>query len=268
MINIANMQLGKLPHIPKARDMHLRAYLDRAKAEIDLNKAPGAINWYEMATPTGGLPGWDGDVLGNDKYGDCVYAAIAHALMLQSKLAGIPMNITTQMVLNEYQIGTGFDPATGYNDNGALLREALDRGRQVGLFGVKIDAYLYIDPLDKLELNWALWSGGGLLYGFSLPKRWSEMVDDSGNPDWTVPDGGWKAGEGPGEGGGHAVAGHASNGGNSWGLPTNWSDEFRQVCCDEMIVFFSSEWSQRNGKTPCGLDYSQVLADARARGAR
>lgn len=268
MLDLAKVSTGKKPFVPKRADMHLRTYFDREAAAIDLADAPAQINWFEAPTPTGGLPEWNDDVLGNDKCGDCVYAAIAKMLMLQSQLAGFPIHITTDQVLNEYHIGTGFDPATGYNDNGAVLREVCDHGRNFGLFGSKFAAYLFVNPLDKLEWQWAMNRGGGLLLGFSLPKKWSSMTDDQGNPDWTVPADGWKAGEGPGEGGGHAVFSHATNGCVTWGLSGNFSDQFVGTCCDEAVMLITPEWEQRNGSTPCGLAYSDVLADARARGAR
>jgi len=268
MLNLSTMQLGKLPFRPKAKDMPLRAYLDRAKAEEDLNAAPAAINWYEMPTPTGALPEWDSDVLGNDRYGDCVLAAPAHLIMLESKLAGSPVTITTAQVLEAYQALTGFDPSTGAGDNGAYIRDMMDMWRTYGLYGDKIDAYLWVNPLDKLEMNWALWRSGGLISGILLPKCWPQQVDASGNPDWTIPEGGWEQGDGPGAGGGHAVATHATGGGNSWGMQTNWSDEHRHACCDELVMPISRRWALRNGLTPCGLAYDQVLSDARARGAQ
>jgi hypothetical protein len=267
MLNLSSMRFGKLPFFPKAKDMPLRAYLDRAQAEEDLDSAPAAINWCEMPQPDGNLPTWDSDVLGNDVYGDCVLAAPAHLLMLESKLAGSPVTITTDQVLDAYSDLTGFNREQGIGDNGAYIRDMMDMWRTVGLYGDKIDAYLWVNPLDKLELNWALWRSGGLIAGILLPKCWPEQVDAEGNPDWTIPAGGWAQGDGPGAGGGHAVATHATGGGNSWGLPANWSDEHRQACCDELVMPISRRWQTLSGLTPCGLAYDQVLADARARGA-
>jgi len=265
MLNIANMQLGKLPHYPRAKDMHLRAYLDRAKAKVDLQAAPAAINWYEMSTPAGTLPEWDGDVLGNDHAGDCALAAPAHVEMLESKLSGSPVAITTDQVLAEYASLAGYNPSDGTGDNGAYLRDVMDRWRTVGLFGERIDAYLWVNPHDPIEMAWALWHSGGLIGGFSLPLCARDQVDSQGNPDWYIPADGWPQNDGPGAWGGHAIAIHG--GGNSWGLPTHWTDEWFRVCCDELIMPISKRWQLRNGRTPNGLAYADVLADARARGA-
>ena len=266
MANLSSMQLGKLPHIPKAKDMLLASYLDRNKAAVDLEAAPAAINWYEMPTPAGALPEWDGDHLHNNRHGNCAYAAPAHLLMLEGKLTGSPVVITGDDVDREYGLGTGFDPATGVRDNGAYLRDVMEQWRLVGLYGERIDAYLWINPHDPIEFSWALWNCGGLIGGFALPLCARDQVDGQGNPDWFIPADGWPKGDGPGAWGGHAIAIHG--GGNSWGLPTHWTWDWQSACCDELVMPITKRWQLRNGRTPNGLAYADVLADARARGAQ
>jgi hypothetical protein len=69
-------------------------------------------------------------MLGNDEFGDCVFAGAGHEHMVWS---GGKMNFTTDNVLSDYSAVTGFlrdDPAT---DQGTVMLDALNYRRHTGV---------------------------------------------------------------------------------------------------------------------------------------
>src|SRR4029077_17824696 len=91
------MKLGKLPPIEDSRDLRLTSYLTTLPS-------PPAIFGF------GGLyPDWG--TLGNDKYGDCVFAGADHETMLWNKVrGGHDVLIGAADALSDYSAVTGFDP--------------------------------------------------------------------------------------------------------------------------------------------------------------
>jgi hypothetical protein len=231
--------------------------------------APGALNWRKVQNAAGEVPSPDTDALGNDSIGDCVYAAPAHFAMLVGQLTGRPISISRGQVVDAYAAATGFNPTTGSGDNGAYTRDMLDEWRTVGLYGTQLDAYCSVDYRNPDEVLLALFFAGGLVGGYELPIASQGQVDEQGNPDWSIPPGGWPSGQGPGTWGGHCIAEHATQMGqaNSWGLNTHFTGGWRQACCGELWMPLLKGWQLGNGRAPNGFAYDDLLSDARARGA-
>jgi len=170
-------KLGKQPYEPKAKDFQLKELL-----AVDLPPMPKVRYGH-------GYDFTDWKMLGNDRYGDCVFAGADHETMLWNKLALTPVSFTDQNALSDYGAVTGFDPITGNNDNGTVVREALDYRRSTGLIDAngkrhRIDAYAQIDAQDWEMLHRCIWSFGAVGIGFNFPDSAWDQFDN--NQLWDV----------------------------------------------------------------------------------
>ena len=260
--------LGKLPFEPDSRDLLMAKYIDRAQL-IEAAQVPGALDWGAFPTPAGPQPEADTDPLYNDKAGCCVYAAPGHMVKLTGQLTGVPMVVTAGMVRDAYAAATGYDPATGANDNGANIRDMLNQWRQSGLYETTIAAYCAVDWTNADEIAIAAWLCGGLIGGYNLPLASQDQTDENDNPEWSVPAGGWPANKGPGTWGGHCIYGHGTSPGldeaNSWGEPTVWTPGWRAACCEELWAPVLGSWVMKSGRAPNGFAFADLLADVQSR---
>src|SRR5690348_5499156 len=76
-------KLGAKPSPSDARTLRLRDYLDTEKL-----KAPETWGYDNIVKPDG----WG--MLGNDQWGDCVFASAAHQVMLESRAAARDSSMT------------------------------------------------------------------------------------------------------------------------------------------------------------------------------
>src|SRR4029077_18969170 len=107
-----------LPAAPKPTDFTFSEF----SASISLPKVPS-----RFAHGTA-FPDWK--LLGNDHYGDCVWAGSAHEHMLFNKVVhhqDVPFD--DQCVLADYSVVTGFDPNDPSTDKGTDVHAALDYRR-------------------------------------------------------------------------------------------------------------------------------------------
>lgn len=270
MPNHAHHKLGKQSFTPKAKDLKLKAYVDKA-ALIDSGQVPPASSWTAMLTPSNNLPQKDTDPLGNDEIGLCVYAGPGHMVKLISQQTGVGLTVTRQQVVDAYAEDTGYDPVTGANDNGAVIRDMLKRWQSKGLYGTKALAYALVDYTDPDEVAIASWLGCGTIGGYALPLASQKQVDSMGRQIWFLPDTGFPKGQGPGTWGGHCIyetaTSPAIDGGNSWGDNIIWTPEWRQACQDECWIVLVDAWKLVTGRAPNGFAWEQLLADVAARTA-
>lgn len=101
-------------------------------------------------------------MLGNDQYGNCVFAGGDHEEMLIGNLAlpgapvGVePIKFTPANALADYAAVTGFNLQTGANDNGTDPRESFKYRQKTGLIDAsgkrrKIAAYVAV-PINNLK---------------------------------------------------------------------------------------------------------------------
>jgi hypothetical protein len=259
--------LGKKPYVKDSRDKALKNYLDK---RILAKQVPAALNMATcFAAPDGSQPAWDGDVLGNDTCGCCVLAGPGHMTTLVGALTGKQSVVTADMVKSIYSKLTGYDPVTGANDNGYVIRDMLNYWKSTGLYGHKILCYAAVDYKDPDEVAIAQWLGCGVIGGFALPVASQGQVDDQGRQLWSVPKGGWPLKQGPGTWGGHCIfvpgTSPGMDEGNSWGEPTQWTIEWRSSCCDEMWLVILDDWAVLNGKSPVGFALQDLLNDVASR---
>jgi len=258
--------LGKLPHVPKATDLRLAKYLDVATL-IDVALAPLNLDWSAFPTPNGDLPTPDTDPLGNDRAGNCAWAGPGHMVNLIGKQVGrSDLVVTADMAIAAYSKYTGYDPVTGANDNGTVLRNVLAAWQKDGLYGTKCLAYALVDQTNRDEIALAAWLGLGLIGGYNLPLASQNQNDSQGRPEWFVPPGGFPPGQGPGSWGGHCVYTHGDTG-NTWGESVVMSQEWVKACCDELWIAVVDATNLANGRVPAGFAWNDFLADVQARQA-
>lgn len=208
---------------------------------------PPSTDWYSHVRAWG--------VLGNQDWGDCVFAGNGHIIEQQTALGeGTETPVTDTEALAEYSRVTGFDPAAGPpganpTDQGALIQDGLADLRKNGLAGQKIAAFARVRQDDRAEMTTALYEFGAVSLGVNLPQSAMDQFD-AGQPWTVVPDDG-------GILGGHCIlaVGYDPRYAYcvSWGrvVPVTW--DWLAAYCDEAWAVVSAMWAGR-GKDPEGLD--------------
>jgi len=264
------VKLGAKPATVDRRDMLLKTYLDTDKL-LASEDVPGAIDWSQMPDQDGQQIPYDDDVLGNDAFGDCVFAGPGHQLRMIAALTGNqpPVPVTGDSTLHEYSLCTGFDPSNPTTDNGADIRDMLKRAVNVGMWGEKALAFAAIDMDDPVQRRVACWLGCGTINGYALPKYAQGAVDSQRRQLWDVPPGGFPVGQGVATWGGHCIWRQSDSpkllGGNSWGEKTIWTPVFERACCEQSFVLLWPTWVLRSGRAPNGLALEDMLTDVAAR---
>ena len=126
-----------------------------------------------------GVPNASYPMDGNDQYGDCTIAGVAHLLAAWNAEVDESDPVPNQTeVVNQYFTLTG-GPDTGLNEHNVL-----ETWRTAGLWGNKIDAYVPVDPKDLTELHQAVAFYGGVYLGVAVPQS-AQQQFQAGKP-WTV----------------------------------------------------------------------------------
>ena len=244
------LKLGKTPARPDAVTFKLSAYLNTAA----LPTPPATFTKDDkiVAQP------WS--MLGNDHWGDCVFAGAAHETMLWNTEAQHPVTFTDDSVLSDYSAVTGFDPNDPNTDKGTDMQVAASYRRKTGIVDGsgqrhQVAAYLAIKPSDETELKQAVYLFSNAGIGIQFPG--SAMDQFRAGKPWTV------------------VAGATIEGGHyipaigydhhyvyvvTWGKLQKMSWEFYVKYCDEAICYLSTEMLT-GGIAPNGLDVAALQAD-------
>jgi len=175
---MAQLKLGKLPAAPKPTDFRFAEFT----AAISLPNVPSRFGH--------GTAFSDWKMLGNDQYGDCVWAGSAHEHMLFNKVVqhqDVPFD--DQCVLGDYSAVTGFNPADPNTDKGTDVHVALDYRRKTGIAdsnGTRhlIGAYVALDPKNWDHLEQAAYIFGAVGIGFQFPA--SAMDQFNNGEIWDV----------------------------------------------------------------------------------
>lgn len=179
---MTDLKLGRLPSKYDGRDLQFGEYLFTRK-EVYVPPVFGHGNTFK-----------DWGMLGNDQYGDCVWAGFDHEVMNYANLAagGVTgqevVKFSTANTLSDYG-STGFNPETGENDNGTEVRSALGYRQTTGLVDEtgkrhKIGAYVSIDPKNHKHIITALWIFEAVGLGFAVPE--SAMTQFNEGKPWDV----------------------------------------------------------------------------------
>jgi hypothetical protein len=187
-----------------------------------------------------------------------------HATMsLTANSRGVAASFTAADAIREYSLESGYDPATGRNDNGCNILSVLKRRQKLGLAGHTIRGYARLDPNNVDQLKAAVYLFGNVEVGLDLPlsaqppAAWSDPSNTRGR-------------NAPGSWGGHDVPllGYDDTGFwcVTWGQPKHLSWGFWQTYGSEAWTAFSDEWMTLAGPAPSGLNLDQLYADIAALG--
>jgi hypothetical protein len=248
---VPGLKLGKLPATHDRRDLKLVDFIDRSKLPTPPEKFghDGLVKAWPM--------------LGNDQYGDCVWAGAAHEVQQWNADAGRTVTFTNEAVLSDYAACTGFDPNDPSTDQGTDMRAAAKYRKATGIVDAagtrhKIGAYVTLTPGDVNELKIAIMlfglAGGGLVIDTAQMTQFND-----GQPfDWV---------SGSPQEGGHYVPINRWDaqylGGPTWEREEPMTYRFYEKQNDETFVYLSDEMLT-GGTSIDGFARADLIADLRA----
>lgn len=243
---------GKKPARPDAVKLKFSSYFTAAELPI----VPVAFGRPWLVRQWG--------LLGNDLYGDCVWAGAAHETMLLKADAGFAApSFMIRDVLADYSAVAGFDPKNpNTTDNGTDVQAAAAYRQKTGIGDAngnrhQIEIYTSLRVGDLAELALATFLNGVAGVGVDLPAS-AEDQFNAAEP-WTVVKGDTSVG-------GHYIPCVGRNSaGNflfvSWGKLQAATPAWVQEHMDEGIVFLSQERLSAKGLSPQGYDATALAAD-------
>lgn len=243
------LKLGKKPAREGAVRLRLRDYVDLSR----LPTPPAEFGHDRLVTKPLGM-------LGNDSWGDCVWAGAAHETMLWNREAGKDVTFTTACVLSDYSSVTGFNQSDPSTDNGTDIQAAAAYRQKTGVLDAngsrhKIGAYLSIEAGNVAEHLVACYVFS--VVGVGIIVTQSAMGQFNNGQPWSPISGS------PIEGG-HYVPMVARRGGmcifETWGTEQPATDAFISASNDESIVYLSPEMLS-GGKSLEGFDLDHLKAD-------
>ena len=206
-------------------------------------------------------------MLGNDTWGNCVWAGAAHEQYIWSMEGSANRTrITTQDTLGDYAAVTGFN-YTDATDNGTDLTDAAKYRQQTGIRDAinarhKIDAYVSLEVGNLDQMFAAIYLLGAVGVGIQLPQSAEDQSDANGEGNtgvpWTVPNEIKMAG-------GHYVSGVGRDiNGNllivTWGTIQAMTPAFFERFNDEGVAYLSLEALDSKGLSPEGYS-AETLRD-------
>ena len=245
------LMLGKLPPRLDERRFRLHEFLPRATP-------PPSADWYKGVTRWG--------MMLNDQLGDCVPAAIGHAVQVATLDTPTGNEVTPpdNIIENLYEKSCGYVPGDPSTDNGGVITDVLDFVRKNGI-GIhknlplkhhRPTLYAYADPFpnDTNHIKESIATLGMVDIGLQLPNTAQNQVgglwDVVGNPH-TDPD------SMPGSWGGHSTLCGKYDPQTltciTWGAlqPMTW--RFWNTYVDESHALLMHAWMQRFAPTS-GVD--------------
>jgi hypothetical protein len=232
-------RLGKLPPRFDPNTKRLKRYMLKSDC---LPTPPAQFDLSNKVSPWG--------MFGNDKLGDCTWAARAHLTMLFCSLVGNPV------VPKDTDVQSGY-LAMSPGDDGCAIIDVLDQWKNDGAPGIgsntdKIDGYAQLDLGNRNHIQLSTFLFAGVDIGFQVPNAiWSmgkvwDVVDNDGGID-----------------GGHSVCvvGYNDQGVLvvSWGEVYTMTWKFWAKYCDEAYTALSDDWLD---KVPTGnIGFTQLAAD-------
>jgi hypothetical protein len=247
------MRLGR--HASRPEDL---ARVPRVSALLDdapLPEAPPIIDNLSCLSRI--------DMQGNNKAGDCFYAALAKLIQTQTAIMGNERIFTEAEVLAMYSRDTGYVPGDESTDNGTNMYDGLQACVKHGFCDVQLEGFALVDATNFRKCHQALWIGGALLWGVDLPlvaKRQHRWRLEMGAGDEEIAPGGW---------GGHAVSQAKSVIGPSglsdetvltWGAPLGVDQTFRD--CGYVAEVYVA-WIKGFAPNIPGFDHARFLSGIR-----
>ncbi|HEX3643056.1 MAG TPA: hypothetical protein VHV10_17360 [Ktedonobacteraceae bacterium] len=237
------MKLGKLAPRHDPRTLHLANYLNVGK----LPPIPAQKDW------SGKVRDWR--MLANDRLGDCTAAAAGHLIMEWSANASTEIVPSDTDIISAYSAVSGYDPATGANDDGAVELDVLNYWRKTGIANRKIWAYAACEPRNHAHVKACVYLFGGCYLGVALPlSAQSQRI-------WSVTRG---PGSEPGSWGGHAIPVVSYTAHTltvvTWGQLQELTWGFLDKYCDESYAILSQDFIN-GGVAPNAIDWTSLQQD-------
>lgn len=238
---------GKLPVRTDSRTFDLSKYLEAESLHI----TPHAYDWtVKKTSPWGMMDNWT--------LSDCTCAAAGHMIECWTANSATEAIIEDAAVLNAYIALSGYDPATGKNDNGVVLLDAMNYWRKTGVGSHKIKAFATINWRNHDLLRAAVYGFGGIYVGLNLPNTVIKQAI------WDLVPGAPVADTVPGSFGGHAVTVLAYDATYltciSWGAEKKITWAFWDKYCDEVYAVITEDFLHHN-KTPLGFNVTALESD-------
>lgn len=238
---------GRLPNDPTRPRVHLRA--------SGTITPPQSVNWVGTGFPVPEL-----GMLGNDSVGDCVIAGGYHGVdVFEYDGQAVTTNFTAAQALADYSTVTGYNPSDPSTDQGATLQEGLEFWQKTGFGGYKIAAFAQIDGTNTALLQNCINLFGVVYAGLNVPSSAMQQFDSG--QEWSVVSRSRIEG-------GHCVPlvayDTASYSCITWAAVQKMTSQFHARYFDEWWVPISTDWLQKSGKTPSGLDGATANADFQA----
>lgn len=245
-----NLKLGKLPARPQSISLKLGSYLTPK-----LKKPPVRAGHLDFMTEPWGI-------LGNDQYGDCVWAGAAHETELwHAEGKALPIHFTSECVLSDYAKVTGFDPKDPATDGGTDMQVAASYRKKTGVIdasGKRHTIAAYLAVKNSKEIQQAVYLFGAMGIGIQFPD--SAMDQFRKGQDWTVRKGATIQG-------GHYIPAIAYDPEwvyvVSWGKVVRASWSFIRKYMDEGVVYLSEEILS-GGMSPEGFKLADLTTDLNA----
>jgi hypothetical protein len=204
--------------------------------------------WPTPPLPIDYAKGLDFPMYGNDRLGDCMYAAACHA---DNTFTG---NVGTESTFDESRLERDYERLSG-GDNG-LDEGTLIAGWKDGLAGVKaadiLDA-LDVDTTNPATMRAAIYLFGGVLFMLDVPDPWCQTADGDA---WDVPA---RADQNNGHGtwiNGVDAAGNYHL--LTWGGYRKLTPAGLRACDPSGFVVFSLRWFDAHGYAPNGKHYTEL----------
>lgn len=241
---MASLRFGKLPPVHDYRTLRLKNYLLQAQLPTP------APTYDALDQLRQRLAGSDIAALfpmdGNDRYGDCTIAALAHAVTVFRGRLGHKTVMASQDVVKLYL------RLTKGADTGLVELDVLNYWRKHAAAGEKISAYASIDPKNHTHVQQAITLFGGVYLGFQVQEGCEQQFDE--RTPWI-----------PGKltASGHAVfvTGYDADGVTvlTWGNQQKGTWAWWDECVDEAYALLPPEAMQA-GFAP-GFDGQQLRQD-------
>lgn len=243
-------RLGKQPPKHDPRTFQLASYVTDV-----LPPAPTSRLWTEQVQDWG--------MLGNDRYGDCVFAGALHMVQDWTAYESTEFVPTEQQALQAYAAVTGFDPGDPSTDNGTIMLDALNYWRHTGVGDHPIMAFASCEPGNTEDIRDAINLFQAAFVGIGLP------ITAQRQRVWSVPP------QGPvGDGAKYSWGGHCVPiiGYTrrrlvcvTWGGLKYMTWRFFRTYCDEAYAVLSHDWVA-DGTAPNGFDLAELQKDLAALG--
>jgi hypothetical protein len=265
-----NLKKGALPRRPSVQLPRLENFLD---AQALAQAMPAAVGVIDRESPVSSFP-----MYANDRVGCCTCSGMGHACAIWTALSHmIPGGamFTDTEILKMYSAVSGYNPATGQNDNGAELYQVCNYMMTTGITDTtgklhKIAGYADIASYNNLGyLKQVLNAFGTVYLGVNVGDA-EENAFSMGQP-WTLPERGVQVGP---NGIDHCVimslSAFAVPGVMNdetiitWGAEQKMNVNWAWTNVGEAIAIFSEDWMEANGDSPIGQAAAQIIAELKS----